>query len=65
VVTLVVCNPNKAKEEEKKAAEADVHSVAPTAEPSAVAAAAASPAPKEPEKPSESSTPPHSIHCCD
>jgi hypothetical protein len=57
VVTLVVCNPNKAKEEEKKAVEADVCSPTPTPQPSAVVV---SPAPKEPEKPSEF----HSVFVC-
>lgn len=64
VVTLVVCNPNKVKEEEKKAADAEVNSATPALEPSA-AATGVSPAPKEPEKPSESHMPPHSIHFCD
>ncbi|XP_023705166.1 multiple PDZ domain protein isoform X5 [Cryptotermes secundus] len=50
VVTLVVCNPNKVKEEEKKAADAEVNSATPALEPSA-AATGVSPAPKEPEKP--------------
>ncbi|XP_069682015.1 multiple PDZ domain protein-like isoform X7 [Periplaneta americana] len=48
VVTLVVCNPNKVKEEEKKAAEVDIRSPTPTPQPSATAVP---PAPKEPEKP--------------
>lgn len=57
VVTLVVCNPNKAKEEEKKAVETDVCSPTPTPQLSAVIV---SPTPKEPEKPSKS----HSLWIC-
>lgn len=57
VVTLVVCNPNKAKDEEKKTVEADVRSPTPTPQSSAVVVP---PTPKEPEKPSES----HSLLLC-
>jgi hypothetical protein len=50
VVSLVVCNPNKVKEDEKKAAEVDGSSIST---PQSIAAAVPS-LRKEPEKPSES-----------
>jgi hypothetical protein len=69
VVTLVVCNPNKAKEEEKNPVEADIHSPTPTPQPSVTAAAAAvaaavPPISKELDKPSEYHTTTfHSLLC--
>lgn len=58
IVSLVVCNPNKVKEDEKKVAETGVNvssSIsAPQSSAAAPAAAAASHSPKDPEKPSES-----------
>jgi hypothetical protein len=48
VVSLVVCNPNKVKEGEKKAAEGGANVS------SSKSAAAVAPSRKEPEKPSES-----------
>jgi hypothetical protein len=53
VVSLVVCNPNKVKEDEKKAAETGTNASSSISGPQS-SAAAVSPSPKEPEKPSES-----------
>jgi hypothetical protein len=53
VVSLVVCNPNKVKEDEKKAAEAEANVSSSLSAPQS-SAAAVLPSPKEPEKPSES-----------
>jgi hypothetical protein len=52
VVSLVVCNPNKVKEDEKKAAEAGPNISSSISAPQS--SAAASHSPKDPEKPSES-----------
>jgi hypothetical protein len=53
VVSLVVCNPNKVKEEEKKAAGAGTNVISSISAPHS-SAAALLPSPKEPEKSSES-----------
>lgn len=53
MVSLVVCNPNKVKEGEKKAAEAGPNVSSCISAPHS-SAAAVSHAPKDPEKPSES-----------
>lgn len=52
VVSLVVCNPNKVKEDEKKAADAGATVSSSISAPHS-GAAAASHSPKDPEKPSE------------
>ena len=53
MVSLVVCNPNKVKEDEKKAVEGGATVSSSISAPQS-SAAAASHSPKDPEKPSES-----------
>jgi len=53
MVSLVVCNPNKVKEDEKKSAEVGANVTSSISAPQS-SAAAVSHSPKDPEKPSES-----------